>query len=289
MPAVQQIFGGFAQVRFSLASLKAFDRELNELQQTEGLVSRDSQPITFNRAISLNDVVYTYPGAAVPALNRVSLVIEKNTTVGLVGTTGSGKSTAVDVLLGLLQPQQGALRVDEAAVGTASVRAWQSHVGYVTQSPHIIDDTVARNIALGVPDTEIWKERLREAASLANLADFIEQQLPEKYNTRVGERGSRLSGGQRQRLCIARALYHDPEVLVFDEATSALDAETEDAIIEAIRSLRHQKTVVMIAHRLASLADCDAIYVFEGGKVIDYGTYESLRSASAKFRSLAGL
>jgi ABC-type multidrug transport system fused ATPase/permease subunit len=290
MPAIQQIFAGAAHVRFSLAQLDQFDRQLQALAQSAPPApAAQVRPIAFTRTAALVDVVYTYPGAAAAALIGVNLSIQRNTTVGLVGATGSGKSTAVDVLLGLLQPQRGSLCIDGTPVSGAGLFAWQRLVGYVTQSPHIIDDTIARNIALGVPDAEIKMEDVREAARLANLAEFIETDLPVGYETKVGERGSRLSGGQRQRLCIARALYHDPEVLVFDEATSAVDAQTEDAIIEAIRTLSHRKTIVMISHRLASLKDCDVIHVFEAGKIIDQGTYESLRERSAKFRNLAGV
>ena len=282
MPAITQIFTGVAHVRFSLASLQHFDRELQALAQSAPQISEHASAVAFTRTAGLIDVVYTYPGAAAPALAGVNLSIQRNTTVGLVGTTGSGKSTAVDVLIGLLQPQRGSLCIDGSPV-------WQRRIGYVTQSPHIVDDTIARNVALGVPDTEIRMERVREAARLANLAEFIETKLPDRYETKVGDRGSRISGGQRQRLCIARALYHDPEVVVFDEATSAVDAKTEDAIIEAIRTLSHHKTIVMISHRLASLKDCDVIHVFDAGTIIDEGTYESLQARSARFRDLVGI
>jgi len=289
MPAIQQIFTGVAYVRYGLASLEQFDRELQALAQSAPPTAVNERSVPFTRTVGLVNVLYTYPGAAAASLDGVSFSIQRNTTVGFVGTTGSGKSTAVDVLLGLLQPQQGSLCIDGSPVSGADVFAWQRRVGYVTQSPHIIDDTLARNIALGVPDAEIRMERVREAARLANLADFIETKLPQGYETKAGERGSRLSGGQRQRLCIARALYHDPEVLVFDEATSAVDAQTEDAIIEAIGTIGHRKTVVMISHRLVSLKDCDVIYVFEGGKIIDGGAYDSLRARSARFRDLVGM
>jgi ABC-type multidrug transport system fused ATPase/permease subunit len=241
----------------------------------------------FEEEVALRDVVFAYPGAKRPALDHVNLTLPKNTTTGVVGATGSGKTTAIDVLLGLLEPQSGTLSVDGQAISGVARSAWQRRIGYVPQVPYIVDDSIRRNIALGIPDSEIDESRLREAARVANLDRFIENDLPERYDTQVGERGARLSGGQRQRMCIARALYHDPDVLVFDEATSALDAPTEDAIIEAMRGLAHRKTIVMIAHRLVSLADCDNIYVFERGRIVDQGNFEELRASSQTFRTLA--
>lgn len=288
MPAIQQVFGGVAQVRFSLASLHAFYRDLEELREAPASpVEVAGAAMGYEREVALRDVVFSYAGAVKPALDQVNLAIRKNTTVGIVGATGSGKTTAIDVLLGLLEPQRGALCIDGAPVSGAALAAWQRRIGYVPQAPHIIDDTVRRNVALAVPDEEIDDAQVQTALRLANLSEFVEQQLVGGYDAQVGERGAKLSGGQRQRLCIARALYHDPDVLVFDEATSALDAQTEDAIIEAIRNLSHRKTIIMIAHKLASLADCDSIYVFEQGRIVDHGNYQSLRDGSQTFRALA--
>ena len=288
MPAIQQIFGGIAQVRFGLGSLRIFYPDLEELRKAPfSPVGRSDTEFAFDRDVTLRDIVFRYAGATRTALDGVTLEIRKNTTVGIVGATGSGKTTAIDVLLGLLKPQQGALCIDGAPVSGAALAAWQRRIGYVPQAPHIIDDTIRRNVALAIPDDEIDDSRVRNALRLANLDEFVQQHLAEGYDAHVGERGAKLSGGQRQRLCIARALYHDPDVLVFDEATSALDAQTEDAIIEAIRALAHRKTIIMIAHKLGSLADCDSIYVFEQGRIVDHGSYQALRDGSLTFRALA--
>jgi ATP-binding cassette, subfamily B, bacterial PglK len=288
MPAVQQIFGGIAQVRFSLGSLQAFYRDLEDLRGQPSLAAASADArASFDREVALRNVSFTYPGAARPALESVTLSIPRNTTVGIVGTTGSGKSTAIDLLLGLHEPQTGALCLDGVPLPQGSLGLWQRRVGYVPQAPYLIDDSVRRNVALGVPDEEIDDAKVLRALELANLSQFVERELAHGLDAQIGERGARLSGGQRQRLCIARALYHDPDVLVFDEATSALDANTEDAIIEAIRSLSHRKTIVMIAHKLASLADCDRLYVFEQGRIIEQGTYAELREGGVTFRALA--
>jgi ABC-type multidrug transport system fused ATPase/permease subunit len=235
----------------------------------------------------LREVHYTYPAAERPALAGLDLTIAANTTVGLVGATGAGKTTAVDVLLGLLEPQRGGLEVDGLAVGPDNRRAWQRTLGYVPQQIFLTDDSVAANIALGVPPAEIDTAAVERAARIAELHDFVEGELPQGYATTIGERGVRLSGGQRQRIGIARALYHDPDVLILDEATSALDNRTERAVMDAVHNLGHAKTIVMIAHRLSTVRDCDAIFVLEQGRCVAKGTYDELIDGSRSFRELA--
>ena len=236
--------------------------------------------------MELRSVSYRYPSAGRETLETADIFIEKNTTVGVVGPSGSGKTTLVDILLGLLEPTQGAVFVDGKQLHRGNVRAWRSRMGYVPQHIYLADDSMMNNIAFGVPASEIDMTQVRRAARLANLNDLIEADLPQGYNTLVGERGARLSGGQRQRVGIARALYHDPDILVFDEATSALDSVTEDVIINAIRSLAHSKTIVLVAHRFSTIRDCDVIYMIENGVIADSGTFDELSQRSAAFRNL---
>lgn len=246
-----------------------------------------TSPVPFERAVRMENIVYRYEGREDYALDGVTITIDKNTTIGLVGGSGSGKTTLVDIFLGLLEPREGRLIVDDQAISRQNIRGWQTRLGYVPQQIFLSDDSVAKNIALGVPESEIDRVRVEEAARLANLHEFILDQLPQGYDTTVGERGARLSGGQRQRIGIARALYHDPSVLVLDEATSALDGITEDAIIDAIRTLAHRKTIILIAHRFATVKDCDKIYLLERGRLSDEGSYKDLLARNDQFRAMA--
>ena len=292
MPALQQVFAGLASLRFNLPALATLHNDLF-LDAPHVARSADMPPFTaraviaFEHVIQLKDVVFAYPGAATPALHNVSLEIPKNSSIGLVGPTGSGKTTLVDVMLGLLQPQKGTLCVDGRPVDAVAAGSWNRIVGYVPQHIFLCDDTLSRNIAFGVPDEEIDMQAVEVAARIANLHEFVVT-LPQQYGTMVGERGVRLSGGQRQRIGIARALYSDPQVIIFDEATSALDGITEAAVMEAIHNIGRAKTLVMIAHRLSSVRQCDAIYMMEGGRVINAGTYQELIDSSSVFRAMAG-
>ncbi|MGI9490914.1 MAG: ABC transporter ATP-binding protein, partial [Geminicoccaceae bacterium] len=222
-------------------------------------------PLT--KDIKLNGVTFAYQSTDVPVLRDVTLSIECNSIIGIVGTTGSGKTTLVDLILGLLRPQSGEILVDDVPITDANLNTWQNGIGYVPQHVYLIDDTVARNIALGVPDEEIDQAEIERAATIANIHDFIINDLSKGYQTSVGERGVRLSGGQCQRIGIARALYHNPSVLVFDEATSALDSDTEAAVMDAINELAGTRTILMIAHRLTTLEACQAIFRVQGGRV----------------------
>jgi ABC-type multidrug transport system fused ATPase/permease subunit len=292
LPAFQQVFSSLTHIRFNLPSLDVVEREFTQLQFSTGgpgdeFRKRPPAPLAFNRDIVLDRIVYRYDGRVSPVIDDVSLTIDKNTTIGLVGETGSGKTTLVDIILGLLQPAHGHLLVDGKPITEATLRAWQQNLGYVPQQIFLSDDTVARNIAFGIPESEINRARIEEAARIANIHDFVVSQLPQGYDTTVGERGVRLSGGQRQRIGIARALYHDPSVLVMDEATSALDGMTEDAIIDAIRALTHKKTIILIAHRFATVQDCDRIYLLDSGHLLDQGTYVELLSRCERFRAMA--
>jgi ABC-type multidrug transport system fused ATPase/permease subunit len=291
MPAIQQVFHGLALVRFGLANLEGFHRELADVRpahRTAPPARRDAvAPLPFEREIQLDGVAVSYPGAGGPALMEVSIPIRKNTTVGFVGATGSGKTTLVDTLIGLLQPERGRVLVDNVPLCADNIRRWQNRIGYVQQAIYLIDDTIERNIAFGTPDDRIDRAQVVRAAQLANIHDFIETELRDGYQSLVGERGVRLSGGQRQRIGIARALYHEPDVLVLDEATSALDSVTEDVIIDAIRSLAHRKTIILIAHRLTTVQDCDVIFLLEDGHIVDQGSYADLLARNPSFRAMA--
>lgn len=288
MPALQGIFSSFTLLRFNLKVLDVLYHDLSGV--TEVPISWLYENVTalpFHKEIRLSSITFSYPGVEIPVIQDLNLTIEKNASVGLVGATGSGKTTLVDIILGLLPPESGSLMVDGNSVPIENILQWQKNIGYVPQSIFLSDDTLARNIAFGVPLAEINMAAVERAARIANLHDFVTTNLPEGYATNVGEHGIRLSGGQRQRIGIARALYHDPEILIMDEATSALDGITEDAVMQAISNLVGTKTVITIAHRLTTLKDCDIIYIIENGKIVESGTFADLSIASVKFRAMA--
>ncbi|SFC96127.1 ABC-type bacteriocin/lantibiotic exporter, contains an N-terminal double-glycine peptidase domain [Thiohalospira halophila DSM 15071] len=292
MPALQQVYGALAKLRFGQPALEALHRDLVETEQagasaTARVRAETDEVLPLKESIELDGIVYAYPEAEQPALNNLSLIIPARTTVGLVGSTGAGKTTAVDLILGLLEPQQGHLKVDGQPVNGEGLRAWQRNIGYVPQSIFLTDDTVAANIAFGVSPEQIDLTAVERAARIAELHDFVVSEMPQGYETLVGERGVRLSGGQRQRIGIARALYHDPEVLVLDEATSALDNLTEKAVMDAVHNLGHRKTIIMIAHRLSTVRECDRIYVLNHGELEAQGTYDELVESHENFRAMA--
>jgi ATP-binding cassette, subfamily B, bacterial PglK len=294
MPALQKLFGAVTNLRFSVAALDVVHRDLvrsrDERVDPEVQLAAAAQaaPLPFERQLELRNLSFRYEGAEEPSLRGLSLVIRPNTSVGLVGPTGCGKTTTVDLILGLLAPSGGQILVDGVEVAGENVARWQKNLGYVPQHIYISDDTIARNIAFGVPDEQIDMDAVRKAAQIANLAEFVETELPQGYETGIGERGVRLSGGQRQRIGIARALYRDPAVLVLDEATSALDGITEESVMDAVRTLLKKKTIIMIAHRLTTVKECDVIYQLDHGSILAKGSYDQLMAESRWFRSAAG-
>lgn len=286
MPSLNRISSSLAAIRFSEAILVRMHHDLVMLQVDDSL-RRTTTPLRFEHGVELVDVSYEYPAGDCLAIKGISLAIRKGTSVGFVGATGSGKSTLVDLILGVVRPREGQLRVDGEPLTDNQLRAWQANIGYVPQHIFLADDTVERNIAFGIPDDEIDRNAVTAAARLAGIAGFIESELSDRYQTVVGERGIRFSGGQRQRLGIARALYHRPKLLILDEATSALDSVTEAYVTEAFNSLHGKATLIVIAHRLSTIQHCDVIYLLERGEVIAQGSYESLISSNDVFQRLA--
>jgi ABC-type bacteriocin/lantibiotic exporter with double-glycine peptidase domain len=274
LPAIQTIYQSIVTLRFEAPALEALHGEL--MQDEKVPASKNGPRIHLTREITLDHLTFQYPNAERTALQDISLVIPAGSKVGFVGTTGAGKSTIVDVVLGLLEPQSGNLRVDGTDITAQNAGGWQRSVGYVPQHIFLTDESVAANIALGQRDDAIDMAAVERAARLARLHDFIVSELPNGYQTMVGDRGVRLSGGQRQRIGIARALYHDPEVLLLDEATSALDNATEEAVMSAVNTIGGEKTIVMIAHRLNTLKECDIIYEMADGRIVSKGSYEEV-------------
>ncbi|MEM7046720.1 MAG: ABC transporter ATP-binding protein [Pseudomonadota bacterium] len=288
MPTLQQIYTALTELRYAGSVIESLHNDLISLQPANSSPSHDQRldTLPLNHALCLNDIHYTYPNASYPALNGISLTIPAKGTVGFVGVTGSGKTTTVDLILGLLEAQQGTLDVDGITINETNKRAWQRSIGYVPQQIYLADDTVAHNIAFGIEAKDIDQESIERAAKIASLHDFIISELPKQYQTTVGERGVRLSGGQRQRIGIARALYHNPHVLILDEATSALDNLTEQAVMKAVHDLGHDITIILIAHRLSTVKDCDTIFLLDKGKLKGQGNFEELRKHSESFRAM---
>ena len=274
LPAAQQIYASFTSMSFAGPSLDKLHDDLKNLKKFNE--NTEKNILTLSKKIILKNINYSYPNSSRTALNNINLIIPANSKVGFVGTTGSGKTTTVDIILGLLEAQKGTLEVDDTIITNQNTRAWQRSIGYVPQQIYLSDDTVEANIAFGQEIKNINKEAVEKAAKIANLHNFVIEELPNKYQTTIGERGVRLSGGQRQRIGIARALYHNPQVLILDEATSALDNETEEAVMEAVNNIGKNITIILIAHRLNTVKNCDIIFKLEKGRIVDQGSFESL-------------
>jgi ABC-type multidrug transport system fused ATPase/permease subunit len=291
IPALHVVFAAFTRIRFSQTTVNRIIEDLSKKGGfSEQFLVYEKEPINplpFNVSFQLKDISYNYPNTNKPVIHGLSLSIQRNTSIGLVGPTGAGKTTIVDIILGLLTPQKGEFSVDGVKIDENNILNWQKNLGYVPQHIYLSDDTIMNNIAFGIPGEKIDRETVEHAARISNLHDFIISELPNGYQTIVGERGIRLSGGERQRVGIARALYHDPEVLVLDEATSSLDGITESAVFEAVNNVAKLKTVIIIAHRLTTVKDCDIIYLIDKGKITAQGTYGELMSSSATFRAMA--
>jgi ATP-binding cassette, subfamily B, bacterial PglK len=290
MPALQTAFASFAALRFNQSVVDLIHRELSQpaagWAEDFGPEDLNAQPLPlpFKRSIELRDVTFAYAESRQPAVRALTLTIPFRSSIALCGATGSGKTTTADIILALLKPQRGQLLVDGVAITAENRGAWQRNLGYVPQSIYLADTTIAENIAYGLPREKIDMQAVRRAARDASIAGFIERELPDGYETMVGERGVRLSGGQRQRIGIARALYHSPSVIVMDEATSALDGETEAVVMEAVRSLSKATTLIVIAHRLSTVRLCQLVYHLDRGALIDSGSYHELIGTDQKLR-----
>lgn len=285
LPALQQMYNSWASIAGNHASL-ADTIELVEQPLPAELLQPAPAPLLFQDAIGFNAIRFRYTSDAPWVLDGLDLTIPKGARIGFVGSTGSGKSTTLDLLMGLLKPTEGELLVDGQTISDNRLRAWQRSIAHVPQNIYLADTTLAENIAFGVPPDAIDLERVRQAACQAQIADFIESS-PAGYQASVGERGIRLSGGQRQRIGIARALYKQASVLVFDEATSALDNTTEQSVMDAIEGLNRDLTILLIAHRLSTVRRCDTIVELEHGRVVAQGKYEELLESSPSFRRMA--
>jgi ATP-binding cassette, subfamily B, bacterial PglK len=286
IPAFNAITSAAANIRFDWASFILVTTELQTVESLAGesRVGSPSPDLPLTRSIRIENLRYRYPGAAEDAIRGISLEISPGEAIAVVGPSGAGKTTLVDLLLGLLEPTSGRICVDGQDIGPVLPR-WRQSIGYVPQDVFLLDDTIRRNIAFGLLEEEIDDEAVERAVGLANLTSFVTG-LPDGVNTRVGHRGALLSGGQRQRIGIARALYHDPAVIILDEATSALDSETERAVVDAVSGLRPQVTLIVVAHRLSTVRSCDRVYLMEDGIILDHGPVDRL-SADLRLRETA--
>ena len=288
MPSIQVLVSNYTNLRYNIVSLDPIYDDLKELEKYNAKFRTDRTKTKFlelKESIEIRNVSYKYPQGDVQALSNVSLRIPKGKAVAFVGASGAGKTTIVDLILGLLEADEGSILVDGKDINN-NISAWQKNIGYIPQSIYLADESLRSNIAFGLPEDKIDDANLWEAIRLAQLETMMSN-LPRGLDTIVGEHGTRLSGGQRQRVGIARALYHNPKVLIMDEATSALDNITEKQITGAIESLRGERTIIMIAHRLTTVKNCDKLYFMEEGRIVQEGSYHELVDSNMKFREMA--
>jgi len=286
MPEFSKFFSGLVQIQFGGAAVESIYQDIGRAGAKIRVAEADPVPLPFKRELRLEQIDYQYPGSERPGLQQISLTIRAGEKIGVVGTTGAGKTTLGDVIMGLLRPQSGQIIVDGTVLTDDNLRSWQRSLGYVPQDIFLADVTITENIALGLAASRIDMDRVHRAAEIAQIDRLVRETMPDGYDTRIGERGVRLSGGQRQRLGIARALYHDADLIIFDEATSALDNLTERDVMDAIEALPGAKTVVMIAHRLTTLRKCDRIVLLKHGRVAAVGSWDELARNNDEFGEL---
>lgn len=288
MPAIQSLSSLYTNLRYNLVAVDPIYEDLKSLEKYRAEFVADRKKESSSELIEVvegKNIYYSYPGSNEQALKGVSFEVPRGKAIAFVGESGAGKTTVVDILLGLLEPEKGEVLVNHKNIHD-SLSAWQRNIGYIPQSIYLADETLRNNIAFGLPENEVDENKVTQAVELAQLRDMVER-LPEGLDTIVGEHGTRLSGGQRQRVGIARALYHNPQVLVMDEATSALDNITERQITKAIEALKGDRTIILIAHRLTTVENCDLLYLMKDGKIIDSGTYSELVDTNEEFRKMA--
>jgi ABC-type multidrug transport system fused ATPase/permease subunit len=292
LPAFQGIYNSLASIRASTGAYEAIKQDLIDSSQIKPATNKfntskkERSYLSPKKQISLENISFRYPGKEELVLNQMNMSIPVKQVIGIVGPSGSGKSTLVDILLGLIEPQKGFLKIDGKVINNQNCRSWQNSIGFVAQAIFLSEGTIAENVAFGLAKNKINFNQVENALKLANLEEFVTG-LKNGVHTKVGERGVQLSGGQRQRIGIARALYHRPEVLVFDEATSSLDGITEKMIMEAVYKFSDEKTIIMIAHRLKTVEKCDQIFFIDEGKVADRGTFKELIEKNEKFKNMA--
>lgn len=286
MPELSKLYQSLAQIQVGSAAVEAVYDDLVFCRYSKRPRIVPAARHGLRHSLRLDSVSYSYPNSEQAGIREVSITIRAGEKIGIVGSTGAGKTTLADVILGLLQPDFGKLVVDGTEITSDNLRSWMQGVGYVPQDIFLTDASIAENIALGVPLDKIDVERMRKAAEIARIHRFVEEDLPEGYQTHIGERGVRLSGGQRQRIGIARAMYHDADLIVFDEATSALDNLTEAEVMEAIDALPGGKTVIMIAHRLSTVESCDRIVVLDKGRMVGCDSWAALIEHNVAFQQI---
>ena len=289
LPELSRLYSSAAKLEFGTAVVRHVAGELRVPVPSSGPPKTMPPGLGLSRELRFEGVSYSYPNTTDRGLRDVSLTIRAGERIGIVGSTGAGKTTLADITLGLLRPQAGALRADDTVITEDNLRAWQQSVGYVPQEIFLTDSSIASNIALGIAPEQVDTARVEDCAKRAQLHEFILSDLPEGYATPVGERGVRLSGGQRQRLGIARALYHNAELIVFDEATSALDNATERDVMSAIDALPGDKTILLIAHRLSTVRNCDRIIVLDKGRLAGFAPWDDLMAENDTFQRIASV
>jgi ATP-binding cassette subfamily C protein len=289
MPSISQIAISLNSLKFGKAAIDDIYNDVKYFEKQtvqEGNNNKDSK--SFLKEIRLENITFIYPGTEMPVLKNVNLSIRQGLSVAFVGPSGAGKTTLIDIILGLFVPTEGRVIIDDKDIHSESklLKGWQSNIGYIPQNIYLIDDSLRRNIAFGMADEEIDDHRILEVIRQTHLEKFLEE-LPKGLDTTIGERGMRLSGGQCQRIGIARALYSNPKVLIMDEATSALDNQTESDISKAIDELRSEKTVIIIAHRFSTVKKCEVIFFIKEGRLLDYGKLNELLKRNEDFRQMA--
>ena len=273
MPSANKILGNIQQLKYDAPVINNIYKELVENKPKE-VSERFNKILSFKKSIKLENISYTYEKTSIPTINNININIDFGSQVGFIGESGAGKSTLINIILGLLNPKEGVIKIDDFDI-QSNLRGWQNQIGYVPQDIFLTDDTLRNNIAFAISEDKILDETVKKAIKEANLEKFVKG-LPNGLNTMVGERGVRISGGQRQRIGIARALYHQPSVLILDEATSSLDTDTEKEIMKGVIKLKNHKTVLIVSHRPSTVEMCDQIFKIESGKIVKKGKFEEV-------------